>query len=200
VTKFQKGKVKQAEEIATAMELLAQTKSHFTVPQVTIALLRGNDIVTDRPLHETPEYSQVYRHTKIWRNKGLIVHQPRRSGPPDNAYLFSIALGVNLSEKVRKLSQNQAKAKAAPKAPLFVPSPKASAPPAPAAPEILNGLPYIPTAELRGHLGKVIEALEVLKDSIPPVLALLLDLDRDFDRFNKVKESVDRLKDQIKLL
>lgn len=195
MTKFQKGKARQSEEIATAMELLAQTQTHFTVPQVTTALLKGN-VTTEKPLHETAEYGQVYRHTKIWRNQGLIVRQPRRSGPPENAYLFSIALGVNLSEKVRKLA---AQNKPAPKAPLFVPSPKAQppkAPPAPAA-ETLNGLPYIPTPELRGHLGKVIEALEVLKDSIPPVLTLLLDLDRDFDRFNKVKASLDNLQEQL---
>jgi|WetSurMetagenome_2_1015567.scaffolds.fasta_scaffold01177_21 hypothetical protein len=191
MTTFQQGKALQAEEIATAMELLSQTKSHFSVPQVTVALLKGN--VTDTPINQTAEYGQVYRHAKIWRRKGFIVRQPRRSGPPDNAYMFSITLGINLSEKVRKLAAQNMRAKTAPKPPLFVPSPKA--PPAPA--ELLNGLPYIPTPELRGYLGKVIEALEVLKDSIPPVLALLLDLDRDFDRFNKVKESLDNLKSQL---
>lgn len=198
MTKFQKATAKQAEEIATAMELLAQNRSHFTLPQVTIALLKGND--ADRPLHETPEYSQVYRLTKFWRSKGFVVRQPRRQGPPDNAYLFSIAVGLNLSKEVRKLAAQNNRGKAAP--PLFVPIPKATTPAfgSPPEPEILNGLPYIPTAELRGYLGRVIEALEVLKESIPPVLTLLLDLDRDFDRFNKVKESLDRLKDQIKLL
>lgn len=65
------------------------------------------------------------------------------------------------------------------------------------APDLLEGLPFTPTSELRSHLGKVIEGLESLKDNIGPTLALLLDLDRDFDRYNKVREGLADLKKQL---
>jgi hypothetical protein len=76
---------------------------------------------------------------------------------------------------------------------VIVPPPNApSPPPAPALKEtdLLNGLPYTPSSELRTHIDNIIEGLEILQVNIPPVLALLLDLDRDFERYNKVREKL----------
>lgn len=64
-------------------------------------------------------------------------------------------------------------------------------------PEKLNGFPFVPKEELRMHLGKIIEGLETLQEHIRPALTLLLDLDRDFDRYAKVTKTLEELKDQI---
>ena len=77
------------------------------------------------------------------------------------------------------------------------PVPKLAPAPKLQEPELLNGLPYTPSAELRNHLGKVIEGLEMVKSHIGPTLALLLDLDRDFGRYTNVREKLDDLKTQL---
>jgi hypothetical protein len=64
-------------------------------------------------------------------------------------------------------------------------------------PNLLNGLPYTPSSELRTHLGNVIEGLEILQVNLPPLLALLLDMDRDFERYGKVKEKLGNLKKEL---
>lgn len=60
-----------------------------------------------------------------------------------------------------------------------------------------QGLPSVPSDELRSHLAKVIEGLETLQEHIGPALALLLDLDRDYDRFVTVRGKLASLKNQI---
>jgi len=69
----------------------------------------------------------------------------------------------------------------------LIPQVKEATPPVSGFPNLVHGLPYVPNAELRSHLGKVIEALEALQENLPAVLALLLDLDRDFDRYSMVR-------------
>jgi len=64
-------------------------------------------------------------------------------------------------------------------------------------PDLLNGLPYTPSSELRTHLGNVIEGLEILQVNLPPLLALLLDMDRDFERYTKVREKLGDLKKEL---
>jgi hypothetical protein len=64
-------------------------------------------------------------------------------------------------------------------------------------PDMLNGLPYTPSSQLRTHVGNIIEALEILQVNIPPALALLLDLDRDFERYTKVREKLGDLKKEL---
>jgi len=64
-------------------------------------------------------------------------------------------------------------------------------------PGLLNGLPYTPSSELQTHLGAIIEALESLKTHIVPTLALLLDLDRDFERYTRVREKLGDLKKEL---
>lgn len=79
---------------------------------------------------------------------------------------------------------------------------KQATPPSSGFPDLVRGLPYVPNAELRTHLGKVIEALESMQEHLAPVLALLLDLDRDFDRYSMVRGHLVGMKkmlDEVKL-
>lgn len=64
-------------------------------------------------------------------------------------------------------------------------------------PTKVKGLAYIPNNELRAHLGKVIEGLELVKEHIGPTLTLLLDLDGNFDRFTDVSKRLAELKAQF---
>jgi hypothetical protein len=51
-----------------------------------------------------------------------------------------------------------------------------------------------PASKLREHLEELIGALEKLQEHIPLTLALLLDLDRDFTRYEKIREVLQGVK------
>lgn len=77
------------------------------------------------------------------------------------------------------------------------------APPAPppavklAEPDMVKGLPYTLAADLRGRLDSIIGALEAMQEHVGPMLALLLDLDKDFDRYTRATERLDKLKREL---
>lgn len=68
--------------------------------------------------------------------------------------------------------------------------------PLPVAPAPLSipSLKNVDLKELRGILSKAIDAVEVLQDQIQPLLAGLLDLDRDCETLEKVKDILTGMK------
>jgi hypothetical protein len=67
----------------------------------------------------------------------------------------------------------------------------------PQAPKAQEALPLFFNSgeqELRQTLSHTIEALETLQENIPKILPLLLDIDRDFDRYKKVREVLQGVK------
>lgn len=58
----------------------------------------------------------------------------------------------------------------------------------------VNGLPHRPSTELQTHVACIIEALESLQVHVNAALPLLLDMERDFERYKKVKEVLLSLK------
>jgi len=51
--------------------------------------------------------------------------------------------------------------------------------------------------ELRARLGRLVDALETLQENINPTVALLLDLEKDYERFTKGREALALLRSQI---
>ena len=194
--------------IALAMELLGEKGRQFSMGEVVDFLVkkktRAPRVDPGQPGKQTPEYGMVNRCATKWVKWKFLAKHTRNG----RFIMFSIKENIHLSSAVRRKESASKRAKAVTKPPLLtkemqtaLPVPAlAQAPPHSHAPESLNGLPYVPNSELRTHLGKVIEGLEMIKDHIQPTLTLLLDLDRDFDRYNKAKVALNDLHAQIERL
>lgn len=128
-----------------------------------------------RAISNVPASAFTERVRKL-RAKGLLV---RHGEKPNTSY----SLPEDFKERKAALVVKQVKSSSGrskqPEAPGLTPEtdlPK------------VNGLPHRPSTELQTHVACIIEALESLQVHVNAALPLLLDMERDFDRYKKVKE------------
>lgn len=140
-----------------------------------------------RAISNVPASAFTERVRKLW-GKGLLV---RHGEKPNTSYSLPEDFKERKAALVVKQVKVSAKKAVVQDKPLVRVKPEALAErgltPDGDLPKV-NGLPHRPSTELQTHVACIIEALESLQVHVNAALPLLLDMERDFERYKKVKE------------